>query len=80
MDLWQYVALIPETWGVSLSANVVNPDEDFISCSLWNGLMNFEVVIHLEKKIYCTTYSERWNLVVRIYEIIKKKTDQNKYS
>lgn len=71
MDLWQYVALVPETWGVSLSANILNPDEDFISYSLWNGLMNFEVMIHLEKKdVLHATYSERWNLVVGIYKII----------
>lgn len=43
--------------GVSLSANILTPDEDFTSYSLWNGLMNFEVVTHLEKKIYCVLYT-----------------------
>lgn len=73
MALWQYIALVPETWGVSLSANILYPDEHFISYSLWNGLMNFELVIHLGKKkkdILYATYSERWNLVVGIYKII----------
>lgn len=59
MDLWQRVALVPETWGVSLSANILSPDEDFIIYSLWNGLMNFEVVIHLGKKIDCTLHTVR---------------------
>lgn len=45
--------------GVSLSANILNPDEDFTSYSLWNGLMNFEVVTHLEKKIYCVLHTVR---------------------
>lgn len=46
MDLWQYVALEPETWEVCVAADILNPDEDFISCSLWNALMNFKVMIH----------------------------------
>lgn len=43
----------------SLSANILSPDEDFIIYSLWNGLMNFEVVIHLGKKIDCTLHTVR---------------------
>lgn len=50
MDLWQDVTLVPETWGVSLSANILNPDEDFISASLWNGIMNFEMTYIKKKK------------------------------
>lgn len=82
MDLWQDVTLVPETWGVSLSANILNPDEDFISASLWNGIMNFEMHALKKRKkkaILHTTYSERWNLLMGIYKIIKI-TDQNKYT
>lgn len=81
MDLWQDVTLVPETWGISLSANILNPDEDFISTSLWNGIMNFEMDFKKEKKrkLYYSTYTERWNFPMEIYKIIKI-TDQNKYT
>lgn len=63
MDLWQDVTLVPETWGVSLSANILNPDEDFISASLWNGIMNFEMhaLKKKKKKSYITHYIQ-WEM------------------
>lgn len=79
MDLWQDVTLVPETRGVSLSANILDPDEDFIRTSHWNGIMNFEMDTLKKKKkgkLYYMTYSERWNLLLGIYKIIKI-TDQN---
>lgn len=50
MDLWQDVTLVPETWGISVSANILNPDESVISTSLWNGMINFEIDIFFFKK------------------------------
>lgn len=54
--LWIYDNTLP--WCQRLEeldfVNILNPDEDFISNWLWNGLMNSEAVIHIEKKPYCT--------------------------
>lgn len=54
--LWIYDSTLP--WCQKLEeldfVNIVNPNEDFISNWLWNGLMNSEAVIHIEKKTFCT--------------------------
>lgn len=62
MDLWQDVTLVPETWGISLSANILNPDEDFISTSLWNGIMNFEMDFKKEKKKKAVLLNIHWEM------------------